>query len=143
MTAACVFWILNFFHITVNIRNICVLLAPWFASNTSIAVYILTKEVKNTAAGLTAAALVSIVPGSHHPHIHPYIDSDLISFQVTSLDLWLVLSIMKELLSLLFSSPMPCGSKQSTLDRSFGLRSPPWPTFIWWLLGEDTSLSST
>jgi len=63
MTAAAVFWVLNFFNITINIRNVCVLLAPWFASNTAMVTYFLTKEAKNTSAGLIAAAFISIVPG--------------------------------------------------------------------------------
>jgi len=63
VTAAAVFWVLNYFNITVNIRNVCVLLAPWFASNTALATYFLTKEVKNSSAGLVAAAMVAIVPG--------------------------------------------------------------------------------
>eukprot|EP01116_Phalansterium_solitarium_P018505 TRINITY_DN4918_c0_g1_i1.p1 TRINITY_DN4918_c0_g1~~TRINITY_DN4918_c0_g1_i1.p1 ORF type:complete len:703 (-),score=173.10 TRINITY_DN4918_c0_g1_i1:149-2257(-) len=62
-TAAIVYWVLNALNITVNIRNVCVLLAPWFASNTAIVTYFLTKEVKNTGAGLLAAALIAIVPG--------------------------------------------------------------------------------
>ncbi len=44
VTAAAVYWILNAFNITVQIRNVCVLLAPWFASNTGIATYLFTKE---------------------------------------------------------------------------------------------------
>lgn len=64
VTAGIVFWILNYFHITVNIRNVCVLLAPWFASNTALATFFLTKEVKNTSAGLVAAPLIAIVPGT-------------------------------------------------------------------------------
>lgn len=63
VTAAAVYWVLNFFNITVNIRNVCVLLAPWFASNTALATYFLTKEVKNSSAGLVAAAMIAIVPG--------------------------------------------------------------------------------
>jgi len=63
VTAAAVFWVLNYFNITVNIRNVCVLLAPWFASNTSLVTYFLTKEAKSTGAGLVAAAFISIVPG--------------------------------------------------------------------------------
>lgn len=64
ITAAAVFWFLNYFNITVNIRNVCVLLAPWFASNTAMVTYFLTKEAKNTAAGLVAAAFISVVPGN-------------------------------------------------------------------------------
>lgn len=63
VTAASVYWFFNFFHITINIRNICVLLAPWFASNTAMAAYIMGKEIKSTGTGLVAAALLAIVPG--------------------------------------------------------------------------------
>jgi len=63
VTAAAVFWILNAFNITVNIRNVCVLLAPWFASNTAMVTYYLTKEVRNSGTGLVAAAFIAIVPG--------------------------------------------------------------------------------
>lgn len=53
-------WLLN---ITVDIRNVCVFLAPLFSSFTTIITYLLTKEVKNSGAGLVAAAMVAIVPG--------------------------------------------------------------------------------
>jgi dolichyl-diphosphooligosaccharide--protein glycosyltransferase len=62
-TAAMVYWTLHFFNLTVDIRNVCVLLAPWMASNTAIATYLLGKEVKNSSAGLVAAAFISVVPG--------------------------------------------------------------------------------
>jgi len=64
-TSAIVYWVLHFFNITIQIRNVCVLLAPWFASNTAIATYLLGKEVKDTATGLLAAAFIAIVPGSY------------------------------------------------------------------------------
>jgi dolichyl-diphosphooligosaccharide--protein glycosyltransferase len=63
VTSAIVFWILNAIHITVNIRNVCVLLAPWFASNTAMVTYFLTKEVKNSSSALLSAAFIAIVPG--------------------------------------------------------------------------------
>lgn len=53
-------WLLN---ITIDIRNVCVFLAPLFSSFTTIITYLLTKEVHNAGAGLVAAAMVSIVPG--------------------------------------------------------------------------------
>lgn len=53
-------WLLN---ITIDIRNVCVFLAPLFSSLTTIITYLLTKEVKSAGAGLVAAAFVSIVPG--------------------------------------------------------------------------------
>lgn len=62
-TAAMVYWTLHFFNFTVDIRNVCVLLAPWMASNTAIATYLLAKEIKNSSAGLVAAAFIAVVPG--------------------------------------------------------------------------------
>jgi len=62
-TAAVVYWALNAFNITVNIRNVCVLLAPWFASNTAMVTYFFAKEVKDSSTGLVAAAFIAIVPG--------------------------------------------------------------------------------
>ncbi|XP_050448442.1 dolichyl-diphosphooligosaccharide--protein glycosyltransferase subunit STT3A [Cataglyphis hispanica] len=53
-------WLLN---ITLNIRNICVFLAPLFSSLTTIITYLLTKELKDSASGLFAAAMIAIVPG--------------------------------------------------------------------------------
>jgi len=63
VTAAMVYWVSHFFNITLQIRNICVLLAPWFASNTAIVTYLLTKEVHDSSAGLIAAGMIAIVPG--------------------------------------------------------------------------------
>ncbi|OAD62552.1 Dolichyl-diphosphooligosaccharide--protein glycosyltransferase subunit STT3A [Eufriesea mexicana] len=53
-------WILN---ITLDIRTICVFLAPLFSSLTTIITYLLTKELKDSASGLFAAAMIAIVPG--------------------------------------------------------------------------------
>lgn len=46
-----------------DIRNICVFLAPVFSSLTTIVTYLLTKELRDSGAGLVAACLISIVPG--------------------------------------------------------------------------------
>eukprot|EP01138_Halocafeteria_seosinensis_P011669 gb/GECG01011925.1/.p1 GENE.gb/GECG01011925.1/~~gb/GECG01011925.1/.p1 ORF type:complete len:901 (+),score=82.58 gb/GECG01011925.1/:1-2703(+) len=62
-TAAALHQVLNSLNITVNVRNVCVFLAPMFASLTAIAAYLLTKEVtKRSSTGVLAAALVAIVP---------------------------------------------------------------------------------
>jgi dolichyl-diphosphooligosaccharide---protein glycosyltransferase len=65
-TAAAVYWFLHFFHITIDIRNVCVLLAPMMAANTAIVTYLFTKEVWTTSAGVLAAAFVAIVPGMNN-----------------------------------------------------------------------------
>ncbi|CAN0267865.1 unnamed protein product, partial [Ectocarpus sp. 12 AP-2014] len=62
-TAASFYWILHALHITINIRNVCVFLAPLFAANTAVASYLLTTEVtKRSSTGLLAAAFTAIVP---------------------------------------------------------------------------------
>ncbi len=62
-TAALVYYVANAMRLTVNIRNVCVLLAPFMAGNTSIAVYLLTSQCWNSSAGVIAAAFMSVVPG--------------------------------------------------------------------------------
>ncbi|KAI5950026.1 STT3 [Candida theae] len=47
----------------VDIRNICVMLAPVFSGLTAIATYFLTKEMKDSNAGLLAAIFMGIAPG--------------------------------------------------------------------------------
>ena len=63
VTSAFFYHITHFFNITIDIRNICVFLAPLFSSFTTIATYLLTKELKDSSAGLVSACLISIVPG--------------------------------------------------------------------------------
>ncbi|KAJ3633931.1 hypothetical protein MTP99_010848 [Tenebrio molitor] len=63
VTSAAFYHLCWLFNITIDIRNVCVFLAPLFSSFTTIVTYLLTKEVKNAGAGLVAAAMVSIVPG--------------------------------------------------------------------------------
>ena len=46
VTSAALFHALRWFHITIDIRNVCVFLAPLFSSFTVIVTYLLTKELK-------------------------------------------------------------------------------------------------
>jgi len=63
MTAAFIYKVLHFINVTIDIRNMCVFLAPLFSSFTTIVTFLLTKELSNTAAGLLSAAFISVVPG--------------------------------------------------------------------------------
>uniref|UniRef100_UPI00358EE261 dolichyl-diphosphooligosaccharide--protein glycosyltransferase subunit STT3A isoform X1 n=1 Tax=Myxine glutinosa TaxID=7769 RepID=UPI00358EE261 len=63
VTSALLYHILHFLHVTIEIRNVCVFLAPLFSSLTTILTYHLTKELKDAGAGLVAAVMVAIVPG--------------------------------------------------------------------------------
>ncbi|ELU12621.1 hypothetical protein CAPTEDRAFT_166596 [Capitella teleta] len=63
VTSASIYHLLHFLNITIDIRNMCVFLAPLFSSLTTLITYLLTKELKDAGAGLVAAAFISIVPG--------------------------------------------------------------------------------
>lgn len=63
VTSATLYRVLWFLNLTIDIRNICVFLAPLFSSFTTIVTYLLTSEIHSTGAGLVSAAMISIVPG--------------------------------------------------------------------------------
>lgn len=63
VTSGAIYHLLQLVNITVDIRNVCVFLAPLFSSFTTIVTYLLTKELRNSGSGLVAAAMVAIVPG--------------------------------------------------------------------------------
>ncbi|XP_062158118.1 dolichyl-diphosphooligosaccharide--protein glycosyltransferase subunit STT3B [Alnus glutinosa] len=63
VTAAIIYWILRFLRFAVHIREVCVLTAPFFASNTTLVAYFFGKELWDSGAGLVAAALIAICPG--------------------------------------------------------------------------------
>ncbi|KAI9143633.1 Oligosaccharyl transferase STT3 subunit-domain-containing protein [Paraphysoderma sedebokerense] len=63
VTAGVIHKVLHSINFPVDIRNICVFLAPVFSTLTSLAVYLLTSEVATTSAGLLAAIFVGIAPG--------------------------------------------------------------------------------
>ncbi|WFD23549.1 dolichyl-diphosphooligosaccharide--protein glycotransferase [Malassezia equina] len=63
ITSGTLYNILHFFHIPVNIRDICVMLAPLFSIFTVIAAYLFTSTMKDKSAGLLGALFVAIAPG--------------------------------------------------------------------------------
>lgn len=75
MTAAATYHVLHFFNFTVDIRNVCVFTAPWFAGaslrfgtlmlnsyrsgNTAMITFLFAKEIDdNTATGMTSLSLL-------------------------------------------------------------------------------------
>lgn len=63
LTAGLIHSTLHSLGFPVDIRNVCVFLAPGFAALTSLAGYLLTKEVTGRSeSGLLAALFVGIVP---------------------------------------------------------------------------------
>eukprot|EP00731_Ephydatia_muelleri_P011014 Em0005g1600a len=63
VTAAALYHVLHAVNITIDVREVCVFLAPLFSSLTVLVTYYLTKELKDVGSGLVAAAMISIVPG--------------------------------------------------------------------------------
>ncbi|RLV83399.1 Dolichyl-diphosphooligosaccharide--protein glycosyltransferase subunit STT3 [Meyerozyma sp. JA9] len=53
----------DWFKLPVNIRDVCVMLAPAFSGLTAIATYYFTAELKDSNAGLLAAIFMGIAPG--------------------------------------------------------------------------------
>lgn len=63
LTAAVFYWVMHFLHLTINIRNMCVFIAPIFSALAAISSYLLTTEVtKRSSSGLLAAAFTAVVP---------------------------------------------------------------------------------
>lgn len=76
MTSAAIWKVLHFFSLPVDIRDVCVLLAPLFSGFTALATYHFAKEVGKRsdgtggeAAGLWGALFIGIVPGQFAPQV--------------------------------------------------------------------------
>merc|ERR1712223_217439 len=63
VTSATIYHFLQALNLTIDVRNVCVFLAPLFSSFTTIVTYLLTSELHSTGAGLVAASMIAIVPG--------------------------------------------------------------------------------
>ncbi|PWN39861.1 oligosaccharyltransferase, partial [Ceraceosorus guamensis] len=62
-TSGAIYNTLKAVNLPVDIRNICVLLAPGFSGLTAWSTYKFTATMKDDAAGLLAAAFIGIAPG--------------------------------------------------------------------------------
>ena len=64
VTSGVIYHVLRFLSFPVDIRNICVLLAPGFSGLTAFATYLFTSEMSDSpSAGLLAAVFMGIAPG--------------------------------------------------------------------------------
>jgi dolichyl-diphosphooligosaccharide--protein glycosyltransferase len=64
VTSGIIYHLFRFLSFPVDIRNICVLLAPGFSGLTALATYLFTAEMTpSPSAGLLAAAFMGITPG--------------------------------------------------------------------------------
>ena len=67
VTSAVIHKVLELINLPVDIRNVCVLLAPGFSALTALATYLFTREMNGDGAGLLAAAFIGITPGILFP----------------------------------------------------------------------------
>src|SRR3569833_740369 len=64
VTSGVIYHLLRALTNPVDIRNVCVLLAPAFSGHTAFSAYLLTHEMTtSSSAGLLAAAFLGITPG--------------------------------------------------------------------------------
>eukprot|EP00792_Barthelona_sp_PAP020_P004856 TRINITY_DN2383_c0_g1_i1.p1 TRINITY_DN2383_c0_g1~~TRINITY_DN2383_c0_g1_i1.p1 ORF type:complete len:689 (+),score=147.92 TRINITY_DN2383_c0_g1_i1:1510-3576(+) len=78
-TAGIVYKTLHSLHLFVDIRNVCVFLAPLFAVFTVFITYFIGKELKDEKAGLLAATFVSVVPGYISRSVAGSFDNECVS----------------------------------------------------------------
>ncbi|BFZ56000.1 oligosaccharyl transferase stt3 subunit [Savitreella phatthalungensis] len=90
-TSGAIHWVLELINYPVDIRNICVLLAPGFSALTAIATYLFTSEMKDRSAGLLAAAFIGIAPGYISRSVAGSYDNEAIAITLlmTTFYLWI------------------------------------------------------
>ncbi|CAE7159212.1 unnamed protein product [Rhizoctonia solani] len=91
--------IYNFLHalnLPVDIRNICVLLAPGFSALTAYATYLFTKEMKDESAGLLAAIFIGIAPGYISRSVAGSYDNEAIAIFLLMFTFYLWIRALKQ-----------------------------------------------
>ena len=74
LTSGLIHHVLNSLHVTINIRDVCVFLAPFFSGLTAVATFLFTREVWNEKAGLLAACCIAI--GILHRNMTFFLNTD-------------------------------------------------------------------
>lgn len=112
-TSGVIYNALHSLHLPVDIRNICVLLAPGFSALTAWATYMydaisilvfpihpycnrFTKEMKDESAGLLAAAFIGIVPGYISRSVAGSYDNEAIAIFLLMFTFFLWIKAMKQ-----------------------------------------------
>ncbi|OBA23139.1 STT3 subunit of Oligosaccharyl transferase [Metschnikowia bicuspidata var. bicuspidata NRRL YB-4993] len=85
----------NWLGMPVDIRNICVLLAPAFSGVTAVFTYLLTREMKDSNAGLLAALFMGIAPGYISRSVAGSYDNEAIAITLLMATFYLWIRAMK------------------------------------------------
>ena len=89
VTSALFYHVLNFANFSIDVRNVCVFLAPFFSSLTVIVTYLLTKELSNVSSALISACLIAAVPGYISRSVAGSYDNEGIAIFCMLLTYWL------------------------------------------------------
>ncbi|KNZ74997.1 Dolichyl-diphosphooligosaccharide--protein glycosyltransferase subunit stt3 [Termitomyces sp. J132] len=95
-TSGVIYNLLHAINLPVDIRNICVLLAPGFSALTAWATYQFTKEMKDASAGLLAAAFIGIVPGYISRSVAGSYDNEAIAIFLLMFTFFLWIKALKQ-----------------------------------------------
>lgn len=94
-TSGVIYNILHALSLPVDIRNICVLLAPVFSAFTAWATYMFTKEMKDESAGLLAAIFIGIAPGYISRSVAGSYDNEAIAIFLLMITFFLWIKALK------------------------------------------------
>ena len=97
VTSGVIYHLLRFLTLPVDIRNICVLLAPAFSGLTAFATYLLTSEMSDSpSAGLLAAIFMGISPGYISRSVAGSYDNEAIAIFLLVFTFYLWIKAVKE-----------------------------------------------
>ncbi|KAK5020550.1 Oligosaccharyl transferase STT3 subunit-domain-containing protein [Cryomyces antarcticus] len=97
VTSGIIYHVLRFLTFPVDIRNICVLLAPGFSGLTAFATYLFTSEMSTSpSAGLLAAIFMGITPGYISRSVAGSYDNEAIAIFLLVFTFYLWIKSLKE-----------------------------------------------
>lgn len=96
VTSGIIYNVLHWLNFPVDIRNVCVMLAPAFAGLTAIATYLFTCEMADESTGLLAAAFMGIVPGYISRSVAGSYDNEAIAIFLLMYTFYLWIRAVKE-----------------------------------------------
>lgn len=96
VTSGTIYNFLRVINIPVDIRNVCVLLAPAFSGLTAWATYMFTASMKDDAAGLLAAAFIGVAPGYISRSVAGSYDNEAIAIFLLMMVFYLWIKALKD-----------------------------------------------
>ncbi|KAG8883022.1 oligosaccharyl transferase stt3 subunit [Tulasnella sp. 332] len=95
-TSGVIYNVLHYLNLPVDVRNVCVMLAPGFSALTAWATYMFTCELKDQSAGLLAAVFIGITPGYISRSVAGSYDNEAIAIFLLMFTFYLWIRAMKD-----------------------------------------------